>query len=189
MRRCAIVADQQLWFRMAAARPQKTDPWKNRAVVAEDMRLQQATWRAQSLGWALLGLLLVAALLGAFSQGPLSSATAVSDGGGLAVDYERLQRSGAGDSVTIRVLALPGGEDLRIGLGRVFLKANMIESVSPPPPDTAVAADGIELVYPPPASLPAEIHLAIRPQSAGLSRGTITLNGGETARLTQFTYP
>jgi hypothetical protein len=174
----------------ARARRAKPDPWKDRpSPVKEDMRLQRATWRAQAIGWAALGLFLVAALLGAFSQGPLSGATATSDGGGLAVEYQRLQRSGAGDTVVVRVLSLPEDEALTIGIGRSFLQANTIESVSPTPAEAATGADGIALTYPPPTGLPAEIHLAIRPHRAGLSRGAITLNGRETARLTQFTYP
>lgn len=153
------------------------------------MRFQRGTWRAQSVGWALLALLLTAALLGAFSSGPLSSATNVSDGGSLAVDYQRLQRNGAGDSMLVHVLAAPQGEMLRIGFSHSFLQASAVESVSPPPPDTETNAEGAVFVYPMPSTFPARIHLSVRPQRTGLSEGTITLNGRESVRLRQFIYP
>lgn len=153
------------------------------------MRFQRVTWRAQSVGWVMLAVLLTAALLGAFSRGPLSSTTLHSEGGAFSVEYQRLLRNGASDSMIIRVFDVPEAAALRIAFSPAFLEAFAIESTSPPPAETATSADGVEFAYPLPRTLPAGIYLSLRPQKSGLAESAITLNGRDTARLTQFTYP
>lgn len=44
--------------------------------IEEDLDFQRRMWRLQQIGWALLVLVVVAALLGLFGKGPLSRAVA-----------------------------------------------------------------------------------------------------------------
>lgn len=55
---------------------EKNDTWRDRThPIKEDMAFQRATWRAQRIGWLILWLIVVLALLGLFSDGLLSTSS------------------------------------------------------------------------------------------------------------------
>lgn len=153
------------------------------------MGFQRAMWTGQKVGWIVLALLLLLALLGLFSVGPFSSATAVSAGGDLTVDYQRLERSGASSSLRLSVADGPADGEIRVRIGSEFVKAFTIEGITPDPLQTSTGRDGIDLVYPVPSAYPAIIYLSLRPRQTGLVKSSIALNDAESVRLSQFVYP
>ena len=58
------------------------------------MRHHRAAWRVERIAWAVIALSLLAAVLGVFGDGPLSS-TRAGESTSLSVEYERLLRSAA----------------------------------------------------------------------------------------------
>lgn len=62
--------------------------------LEEDLRLEAGTWRAERVGWLLLGALLLLSLIGVFGEGPLSTSQGRSLDGSAVADFERFARRG-----------------------------------------------------------------------------------------------
>lgn len=152
------------------------------------MGFQIAAWRVQKGGWIALALFMLAALLGGFSQGPLSRTEAISQDGSLRVEYERLMRNGASDDMRIEVRSASADGELHVHLGEAFVAAFTIESLAPQPLRMSLGRGGITLVYATPGDLPARIHLMIRPHRVGLVASAIRL-GQSLVEFRQFVYP
>jgi hypothetical protein len=58
--------------------------------INADLEFQRRVWAAQRIGWIAIGAFVIAALVGVFGQGPLSSAAA--GGNALRIEYERFAR-------------------------------------------------------------------------------------------------
>ena len=69
--------------------------------LADDISLQEKTWRVQRVGWAVMALLVAAGLAGVFARGPLSRAEA--QGQGLRLEYERFERYQAPSEIRVRL--------------------------------------------------------------------------------------
>lgn len=56
-------------------------------------------WRLQQLGWAVMALIVVLALLGVFSTGPLSWSSTTAADGTVEVQYQRFVRNGGDNTL------------------------------------------------------------------------------------------
>ncbi|MEQ8266797.1 MAG: hypothetical protein RH982_06355 [Parvibaculum sp.] len=156
--------------------------------IHEDMDLQRTTWWVQRCGWAALGLTVIAALLGLFSQGPLSTTTAKGAAGRMEVTYDRFGRNGAATRVTIIVRNGGTGETV-IAFSKPLMDAFAVDNVHPAPREERSTPDGTEFVFASAGNGPVRVYFDMRPELSGLIRGEISLPQGPPARLTQFTYP
>ena len=94
------------------------DEFASRRVSGrEDMRFQRRSWIAERVGWAVLIVLALIGLIGAFGTGPLSWQTA--SGGSLSVEYERFQRITRLARFTFDVRA-QGGPEVQLHLNEAF---------------------------------------------------------------------
>lgn len=152
------------------------------------MDLQRATWWAQRCGWAALGLLVIASLLGIFSQGPLSTASATGAAGRLEITYDRFGRNGAATRVAI-VVQNAGAGQTTIAFSKSLMDAFAVDNVHPTPREERSTPQGTEFVFASAGSGPVRVYFDMRPELSGLIRGEISLPQGPPARLTQFTYP
>jgi hypothetical protein len=158
--------------------------------VAENPSLQRKHWRTERIGWCVMALTVLAETLGAFGGGPLSKATAGSDGP-LTLEYERLSRMTRSTSLRVHVdpAAAAGGE-VRIWLGRGYLNGVDVERITPPPLGVQVGTNrqtnmfGTRHV-----SGPLEITFGLRPRAIGTLRGEAGLDGGAPIRFSQFIFP
>ena len=169
--------------------PPENDIWRNRTYpIKEDMAFQRATWRAERIGWAVLWLIVLLALLGLFSHGPLSTASVETPDGGLRVTYERFQRNGR--PAEIKLEARPRPEHgLAISLDARMLDAVTIETITPAPQAERAIAGGIELVFHAEPGAPLTVRLTVRPHKIGLVASAIGVGASRPAELTQFVYP
>lgn len=156
--------------------------------IHEDMALQRTTWWVQRCGWAVLGLLVIASLLGLFSQGPLSTASTTGASGRMEVTYDRFGRNGASTRVTI-VVRDGGGGETAITFSKALMDAFAVDTVHPAPREERSTPDGTEFVFASAGGGPHRVYFDVRPELSGLIRGEISLPSGPPARLTQFTYP
>jgi hypothetical protein len=155
--------------------------------VEEDLAFQQSDWRVQRVGWAVLALVIVAALAGLLGPGPLSSATA---GGGDAplVEYERFVRHGGQTDLTIRIDARDAGP-VRVAISREYLAAVQLRQILPAP--RAAQASGEMLLYTfdgPAKPGWVELKFVLQPDELGFHDASISA-GGSTAAIRQLTYP
>ena len=168
---------------------EKNDTWRDRThPIKENMAFQRATWRAQRIGWLVLWLIVVLALLGLFSDGLLSTSSGVSAGGDLRVTYDRFERSGAPSRIELRVEPQQARE-VAIRIGGELLDAFTIERVTPAPHAERGIAGGVELLFSAAAGEPLTVHLTVRPRRVGLVESEIGIGKSPPAELTQFIYP
>ena len=145
----------------------------------EDPRFFQREWRAQRVGWGVLAVLVVAALLGVFGRGPLAHAGAGE--GPLSMKFDRFLRHGAPSDLEIEVAA--GSADaegrVRLWFDRRYLEKVRVEKVIPEPEWMEAAAERVTYVFR--ASSPKDpIHvvLELNPDRIGLQRGRAAVMGG-----------
>ena len=89
----------------------------NFLALDQDLDFQRRSWRLQRLGWSAMGVTVLAALLGLFGTGPLSSATVSSQDEALTLQYNRFWR--VQSPMTLRLSVTPdprSPHETRVGL-------------------------------------------------------------------------
>ena len=158
--------------------------------VEEDLQFLKREWRFQRIGWFVMLLLLLAALIGAFGRGPLSE-TRIGDPRVFSAEFSRMVRHGAIDELKIFVgPGLQSDSTVRIGISRTYLAEFKIEDVQPEPSQQEAAGDFItyQFIRTDPRS-PLEISLKLRPEGYASVRGRLQLNHGGALELRQFIMP
>lgn len=159
--------------------------------IDQDLDFERREWAVQRVGWVLMALVVVAALLGAFGgPGPLSSA--VLDGGGsrpLRIEYERLGRLDHATTITARFAADAGGS-AAVWLDPAYHEAMLVEHVDPRPSRVVTHPDRVEYVFDTGGGgVPLNVVFHLSCERAGTVRGRIGRPGGEPVSFTQFVYP
>ena len=159
--------------------------------LQQDLVLQRREWIVERVGWCIMLLLLVAALLGAFGRGWLSHTSVADARGTLRLDYERLTRLQSTTELTV-VLAPAAlhGDTARVWIDREFMQALQIQHITPQP--ALVDVDTNRLTYVFMATEPERtvtIRFAIQPRRAWRHHGRIGLPGERGVSFTQFVYP
>jgi hypothetical protein len=95
------------------------------------MGVQRRDWRMERTAWLGMALVLVLALLGLFSRGPLSDAVATGAGENPVITYDRFVRSHA--PTRFEIAGSFGGESLELRLGQGFLVAYEVRAIQPQP--------------------------------------------------------
>lgn len=157
-----------------------------RLQVSEDMPFQRLEWRIERIGWVAMAMLIVAALLGLLSNGPLSRAN--QSAGSLHVEYQRFLRNQAPADFRVEVLSAKG--EVEISLNRGFVDDVQLEQVVPRPNRIDAGPKGIVLHFDVPQnSAPNFVIIRFQPQRMGWLRTNIGSPGQPIVRLTQFVYP
>lgn len=181
MKRAAIRPDEE----RALNREEELD--SRRYPIAEDMALQCRVWRFERIGWWSLGLIVLLALLGLFSRGPLSRAERATPGGELVLRYQRFERQSAPTELRVQLIAARGGR-IWLVLGGDFLRSFAVEGIQPPPAAARSEGAGLALAFETGGAGRAEVHLALRPKRIGPSRSVAAV-AGRSLRFGQFIYP
>jgi hypothetical protein len=100
--------------------------------ITQDLEHARLEWRFERVGWVVMAVLLVAALLGLLGPGPLSSTT-VGEGSALWGEYDRFVRYQAPQ--VLRLHVRPKGTDslVRLRLSRTFVDRVEMMEVNPEP--------------------------------------------------------
>lgn len=166
--------------------------------IEEEMPFQRRAWRVERIGWAVMALFVLAALLGATGRGgPLAQAEATTPDGALRIRYERIQRFNAPSTLHIEARRAPADGVLELRLDHDLLRHWRLEASVP-----AVAAAGaaepeeslrLRFAAPPagggPAAAPV-VALHVTPEAAlRLLRPEIALGDGPAARLWVLIWP
>ncbi len=138
-----------------------------------------------------MALVVIAALLGLFSSGPLSSTTAQGAAGSVRIEYDRFERFLTPSRLRV---VFPAAADangtVSLRFSRSYLESIQIEQIQPEPRQSLTAADGVVFVFSSAAADgPGMAFFAIKPQEIGLVQGRIGLAGQPPVRFTQFVYP
>lgn len=160
--------------------------------VAEDIDRQHRLWRIQRVGWALLGLFLLAGLLGVFGGvGPIGQGEARSDDGALSVQYARFTRYVAPTELGIRVdRALARDGTLELAVARGYIDQWEMYGITPEP--ESERAEGDELVYAfavGAGSGGVEIGFHGRPHAIGRLQGTARVGDHPPVSFSTWVHP
>ncbi|HEY8610465.1 MAG TPA: hypothetical protein VIL69_04140 [Roseomonas sp.] len=146
-------------------------------LVGEDIGFQRRVWRAQRIGWAVLAVLVLLGLLGAFGGGPLARASARSEDGGINVEWERIERIGRDSVLRIRTTT-PRSGPLVLRLEDGLAENVEIASADPQPAGESRGPGRVWLRFePPPEGGAAEIVLKLRSSRPGIVNGRLVLDG------------
>jgi hypothetical protein len=154
--------------------------------VQENMRFQKRSWIVERLGWLLLSAIAVIGLTGVLGNGPASWAHAA--GGGLAVTYERFERTTRTSSFAFD-LGPTTGSDRTLHLSAAFQRDFEFSSIQPPPLHSRTGQDGIDLVFAARRGASGRVVIWAHARSYGLSRITASADGGTSAAFWVFAYP
>lgn len=151
--------------------------------IGQDLGYERRALRRRNVFAVIWALILIAALLGIFGTGPLSSAR-TSDGP-LQAEYERFTRFGTTTELSIT----PGGGEGRtnIAISRGYLHDMVINDIQPQPQGATVLPDRI--VYTFDAQPPAELKFFSTFREVGAQKATIWGPDGRSLSYTQFVYP
>jgi hypothetical protein len=156
--------------------------------VRDDTSFQHRVWLGERIGWVVLSVLVIAGLLGVFSNGLASKTTVTSPDGSLRVIYERFERKTARGHFTIHI-AHADAQELRVRLSQAFVETHVIESLYPPPLRSTAGERGLELTFAPTAEGDLSIYLAARARRFGVLSTTVEVEGGARVALWQLIYP
>jgi hypothetical protein len=159
--------------------------------IDEDMRFQRLNWAAERIAWGFLSLVILAALLGFFSRGPLSEAEARDADGALRVTYERFLRYGTASSLDIEVMSLATQtEHVELRLRGPMFHDLQVQTVRPEPLKSSLAEDGWVMTFPvADKGRTSLIRMEIQPEALATLEGEIAIEGRRPARLSTFVYP
>lgn len=147
--------------------------------IAEDMRFQRISWRVQQVGWVVLALAILAALLGAFSNGWLSWTSSETGDGTLRVDYQLVYRNGLESWIDLTIAGATGQAERKVVLSPPLLERIGLVSTQPDALRAAAHPDGLHLTFAIGESGASRVRLNLLPHDAGGVEGTIRLDAGE----------
>ncbi|MGN6599453.1 MAG: hypothetical protein ACTHMW_09285 [Actinomycetes bacterium] len=157
----------------------------------QDLRFQRREWRIERVAWWLALLVIVAALAGLFSNGPLSNTSAASPSGDLRVDYQRFARHLGQNSLSITVQPTAFHD----GVATIVLDSSIaatlqITSISPQPQSMSSAGGSTVIQVATVGDAPAQVLIQYAAAGAGLHTGTISSGlDRHGADLWEFVYP
>jgi hypothetical protein len=158
--------------------------------INEDLGFQRRMWAFQRVGWAVLVLVVMAALFGLLGPGLLSiSATVGSEGVALSVEeYEQVLRYRK--PTTLRLGMGAGAGEARVWLDRKYLEGFQVQKVTPEPDSVEAGPDRLTYVFDvAELSEPTSVTFDLQPQKTGLLKGRVGLDDGEQLSFSQFVYP
>lgn len=174
-------------MRTTAGDPSNQSP--DRPAIDDDIGLQRRIWRFERVGWAVMGLFILAALAGLFGPGPLST-TEVSQGP-LHLEYERFQRHQSPTALKVRIdKSAIAGDSFSLVLNGGFTDEFQIEKIVPMPEQWQLTPEGAKLRFlVGNLESTGTVHLYLKPQGFGSTQAAIGLDGEPPVALQQFVHP
>ena len=159
--------------------------------ITQDLAHERLEWRIERVGWIVMALVLLAALVGLLGSGPLSRATAGEEGSALWVEYNRFERHQA--PAMLRVHLGPGAA--RDGKARLWLNREYVENIElhhidPEPERVEVEHD--RLIYTfnlPDPTRPTAVTYYLEANTYGRMPLRVGLDAGPQLNFSQFYYP
>lgn len=158
------------------------------APIQEDMRMQQRVWRFERVGWYVLVLLVLMALVGLFGDGLLSDAEVTSRDGRVKVEYQRLSRSGTTDQMVITIRGNPG-QPVKMHIGGSLLREASIETLQPEPVSSLSQGRALLLELGTDKDGMATLYLTLRSESVGSLEGVVRVGSESAVRFSTFLFP
>jgi hypothetical protein len=159
--------------------------------IEQDLSFTEWECTVQRVGWGVMGLAVILALLGVFSSGPLSHANVTSTDARLSLQYEQFVRYLA--PTVLRVHLRPeanGDRHARLWIDRRYLQGVEVQQVTPQPQRVEAAAERFTYVFALAAGgQPTTVTFHVQLNTTGPLPGRLGLGGGPPLAFSQFVYP
>ena len=159
--------------------------------IGQDLDFQRKEWRAQRIGWVVMAVVALAAVLGLTGNGVLAQATAGGAGDPLRIAYSRFDRLQSPTTLEIEIAGdAVEGEQVELLVDRNYVQGLLIEKIVPEPAEVRSAADGVLYVFAvEEPGQPVTVSFDVRHTSFGAKTGHIALADGPALGFGQFVYP
>ncbi|MCA1491993.1 hypothetical protein [Sinorhizobium alkalisoli] len=154
--------------------------------IDEHRPFQEKFWKAERIGWAGFGLLLLFALLGLTGSGGVFSRITIDFGDGY-VDVPRFSRWQASDSLTASLP--PGDSERRFTVAPAFFRTFQIEDIVPPPFATENGSDGTVYRFRSDPEAPLALTVHLRAQEPGIASYRVGVNGEAMQTTRTIVWP
>ena len=158
--------------------------------IDQDLRFENAEWRAERAAWALMSLIILAAILGLFGSGVLNRSEAY--GEGIKVRYPRFGRVSSPTALEVTVApALVKDGVVQVWLPREYAVSLEITSAIPPPETGTSTEDRVVYAFRAKPGVPANIVFQGRfaEGTMGFLTARIGIISGGEANFWQFVWP
>lgn len=146
-------------------------------------------WRARRVGWLLMGVFVLAGLIGLLGSGPVSATTTSTGTGRLAVDHRRITHLQSDDSVVLRVGSeAVEGDTLSLDLHGSWPAGVDVRGITPEPTEQRARPDGVVLEFAIDRPGDVEITISFRARRPGPLEATVAAPG-EALVFRQFVLP
>jgi hypothetical protein len=156
----------------------------------KNLQFHRHEWLVQRMGWVLLAGVIVAALLGAFGDGPLAHASLT--GPTATFEYDRLARRESSTRWIVTPTARPGsagGATLSIAFDAQLLAKYRVTDINPEPERTRLAGNQVVHEFAAAQAAAQPIVFYVETRDIGMQHGTIRVANGAPMAFEQFIYP
>ena len=159
--------------------------------IREDPGFQRSFWAIERIGWVVIALILIAALLGLFGTGLFSRTKAGDRSGPLWLEYNRFGRFQSPSTLRVYIGGRGKPEKIaRIWVDQNYMKGIQIEQIIPEPDSVESVSDRLvytfKLAKP---NEPTEVTFYLKLEQIGSLSGKLGLVNGPAISFTQFVYP
>ncbi|KPA99196.1 MULTISPECIES: hypothetical protein [Pseudomonas] len=169
--------------------PESADEQSRDYPVREDMAYQLKVWRFERWGWYGLVVIVLMALLGVFSRGPLSTRELHSQDGRVTLRYEIVHRNGSTNPMKIAVASGRAHSQVELALDGDLFEGFSIETLQPDPIRTVSSARGLRFWLQTDAQGQATLYLMLRGDGLGGYSSRVSIAGSSPVELTQYILP
>ncbi|HLO82145.1 MAG TPA: hypothetical protein VK166_14355 [Chitinophagaceae bacterium] len=166
-----------------ALKGSKIEPVFTGMEIDESLDLHIKAWKLQPVAWTVIGIFVLAGLLGLFGSGVLSRS--VVKQGTVTIEYERFYRYGTTVKLTIRDDSV--GTQTEVGFPSAYISHFNITSVMPEPSRTEISGDKVSYIF----KLGPRFRTMVfylEPQDVGNASGLLSVNDAKI-HLSHFIYP
>ena len=158
--------------------------------IRENPDFQRSFWIIERIGWVLVALILIAALLGLFGTGLFSRTRAGDKNGPLWLEYNRFGRFQSPSTLRVHIGRGETKKIARIWFDRNYVKGIQIEQITPEPDSVEFVSDRLVYTFKLAKPIePAEVTFHMKLEQFGSLSGKVGLVNGPTLSFTQFIYP
>lgn len=152
------------------------------------MAYQIKVWRFERWGWYGLVAVMLMAMLGAFSRGPLSARETHSRDGRVMLRYEIVHRNGSTNPLRIAVDSGRANSHVELEISRDLFEGFSIETLQPSPMKSVSSGQGVRFWLQTDDQGQATLYLMIRGDGLGGYSSRVCIPGS-CVELTQYILP
>lgn len=158
--------------------------------IEQDLQLERRVWVIQRIGWALMAILVAAAVAGFLGPGPLNDGKAADPAGRWHMAYShRLHfRTAQEISVYVRPEATTSGK-VRFWISQRYMKDQSVNSLTPTPDQVEAGSDRMVFTFNVTPGKQAPLYFELEPSAYGPTSGEFGLEGQPGVRIDQLVLP